>query len=226
MDDQVYVKVLLYAYPHLRELADASEEGARIKAYLSFRRTDTLDCAERVAREILAGGILRGVADELDGIVQSLDEQERFLLEYKYFRRRSELARYPEEAFSGSEREYFRRQQALVRRIAYLLFVHGLTAQRYFEEIGSIPPFPRLYRAVEQGRERAVVPKRGQRGISFAQNSASGSATGAFLPRSRMNTVKPMTATTRQTSTICSTEGVSRTSGVSALPGAPVSTER
>ena len=48
-----YIKVLLYAYPKLKELAEAIAAGAEIKALLSFRSAaDTQKLAETIAEEI------------------------------------------------------------------------------------------------------------------------------------------------------------------------------
>ena len=54
MLQKIYVKVLLYAFPKMKELASAISAGAEVKATLSFRALgDTFAVAESVANEVL-----------------------------------------------------------------------------------------------------------------------------------------------------------------------------
>lgn len=211
MGDYDYVKVLLYAYPKLDMLAEAIASGAETKAFLSFRATDTLNCAEKISQGILQSRILRKLANDMEDAFSRLSEEERYLLEYKYFRRKSELCgRFAETSFSGSEREYFRRQNALLKKVACLLIARGVTEETFFRDLGDIPPFPRVYRAVREGRERMVIPKRKTQEIRF-QNS--GSCGAVFLPR-RTNTAMTTTAAiARDATIICKAETFAVSSG-------------
>ena len=94
-------------------------------------------------------------------------EEELFLLEYKYFRRRRVLR----ERFAAcrpdwSERTYYRRQNAVLRKFAAALAAQGWPERAYFSAFSSFPPFSRVYDAISAGREGAVVGKRsrGERG--------------------------------------------------------------
>lgn len=166
------VKTMLYAYPKLEMLAEAAEAAAEVKALLSFRaREDALGSAERVAEEILSGKRLRLLKNALDGVLEGLGGEELFLLEYKYFRRKDRLQECTE-ALSCSERSYFRKQNALLAKVAAELVRRGWTKARFFALFGGYPPFMRVYRALRAGRERAVVFKRVRKGIAF-QNSGN-----------------------------------------------------
>ncbi len=215
MGDYDYVKVLLYAYPKLNMLADAFSAGAEIKALLSFRCDQTLDCAEKISERIISGEKLRELDRAMEEMLSFLNEEELYLLEYKYFRRKSELkGRFAQTSFRNSEREYYRRQNALLKKVAFLLRSRGITEEVYLKEYHPIPPFPRVFRAVKEGRERIVTQKRAKRMLNL-QNSAS-CGTDAFFPCSTKNPIAPTAATVRQMMTICKADGEFFSGGSSA----------
>lgn len=173
MERYLYVKVLLYAYPRLNELSEAIADGAEVKALLSFRTDDALRAAERVAEAIATANRLRLLKETLDEALGGCSEDELFLLEYKYFRRKSELkGRFSGYTLSVSERSYFRMQNALLGKVGAALTLCGLTERAFFQTFGRFSPFMRVYRALSEGREHALVQKRKKRGIGF-QNSGS-----------------------------------------------------
>jgi len=221
MEDYDYVKVLLYAFPKLSALADAAEDGAKVKAALSFRTQDALACAEQVSRLMADARTLRRLFCNLENMVALLDEEECYLLEYKYFRRKGELAgRFSTAAFPASERQYFRRQGQLLKKVAYLLRLWGMTRECYFAEIHPIAPFPRVYRAVKEGREFSVIRKRSQRGLRFQNGSSCGEG---FLPRSMRTTMTTMPAAVAQRTAICRGDGEAEGSLVSSEAEAGIS---
>ena len=205
-----YVKVLLYAYPKLEELADAVSGGVEVKAFLSFRaRGDALACAEKIAEEIVIAKKLSLLKGELDRALEDLSERELFLLEYKYFRRKT----YLKGKFAGfeldcSERNYFRLQNLLLAKIGARLLSLGRTEKSFFADFTSYKPFMRVYRAVREGRERAVVYKRTKRGIVFRQNSENSCCceeTG-LLPRRTKSAIAATATAAMQITAICKPE--------------------
>ena len=207
MEGYEYVKALLYVYPILTPLAEAVAAGAENKAYLSFRKENTLACAEQIAEEIARSEALRELAREMGAALTRFSEEEAYLLEYKYFRRKAELnGRFAGVRFSGSKREYFRRQNALLKKAAGLLAARGLTERTFLRDFAQIQPFPRVYRAVIEGRERLVTPKRKEQALRCAQKSAS-CGEGAFLPRRTNTAIAQTAAAARQIITICNAEG-------------------
>ena len=206
MDKNDYVKVLLYAYPKLDALREAVECGVEVKAVLSFRaRQDATAVLERIAEEIVIAKKLSLLKRKLDEVLSHCSEREMFLLEYKYFRRKDVLR----EKFAGyepncSERNYFRLQNALLTKIAALLLSVGMTERRFFREFRRYAPFMRVFRAIREGRERAVVFKRRDREIAFRQKS-SGSG-GAFLPRRTNIAMTTSAAAATQIRAICAPE--------------------
>lgn len=206
MERYAYVKVLLYAYPKMGELAEAVSEGADAKAFLSFRSTlDALTLAEKIADEIATAQKLRLWQAELEAVFSGLGEEELYLLEYKYFRRKKELAgRFSGALLTCSERSYFRMQNALLGKIAARLIARGGTERNFFRAFGGFAPFMRVFRAIAEGREQAVVFKRRRRALALgqraAQNSNPSSAGGAgFLRRSSSAAATSTAAPTPQT---------------------------
>lgn len=209
----IYEKVLLYAYPKMGELAEAISAGVEVKAALSFREAgDPFALAERIADEILRRRKLLAAEKMLDETLSGLGEEELFLLEYKYFRRKKNLrGKFAGRTVECSERSYFRRQNALLSRVSQLLAARGWSEERFLEEFGDNDVLMRLFRALEEGRERALVAKRAHRGIRFRpQNSGASSGAGdGFLPR-RINTASNAAAThKRQITAICAGESPS-----------------
>ena len=164
-----YAKVILYAYPHLSALAEAVGVGAENKALLSFRGTEsTLALAERIAEELALKDRLLRLKEAADKALDCCTEEELLLLEYKYFRRRKVLReRFAAVCVSCSERNYFRRQSALLRKIAARLCMRGWTERAFLEAFGAFAPFMRAFRALSEGQEGKLVAHRGKRDIRF-----------------------------------------------------------
>lgn len=215
-----YVKVFLYFYPKLEEMEEAVRGSAEIKALLSFRgRGDAISIAETIAEEIVTAKKLSLLRRELDEALSFCSQEELYLLEYKYFRRRAFL----EGKFAGyfpdcSERSYFRKQNALLSKIAAQLVRLGWREERFLEEFKDFKPFLRVFRAVREGRERTVVFKRKKRRIVFSkknvQNSESscGAETG-FFPRRAKTAIAASASPAAQIIAICRAESPDFASG-------------
>lgn len=229
MEKLNYVKVYLYAYPKLGALADAVSDGAEVKALLSFRsQEDALALAERIAGEIACAGRLRMLKQDLDGALAGCSEREKYLLEYKYFRRKSELAgKFRGVVLDCSERSYFRMQNAVLGKVASLLLAKGRNFENFLFEFSDFRPFMRVFKALSEGQERKIVFKRRSRGLTFSggrekgQNSSCGE--GAFLPRSTNTAIARKAAHAAQITAICTGEsGLSGSAGPSASPDTSV----
>ncbi len=175
-----HVKAILYSYPVLGALEEAVSVSVENQAALSFRSARPADeIAEQVASRIFTCRALHAIRILMDDIVASLSEEEQFLLEYKYFRRKKVLReKFSDMKLTCSERNYFRKQAALLKKTASALLLGGWTRERFERETGGL--FEKLLTALESGREQALVRHRGQRGI---QSSVCSSKTGGFLPR-------------------------------------------
>lgn len=169
---RIYTKVFLYAYPWMAALGEAMERSAENKAMLSYRAPTAEGAALSVVTEYAMGRAVTELYGELGEIVSALDEEEKFLLGYKYFHaRQARKAR----RLPYSERTYFRKQNALLEKVAGLLGGRGWTDARFVAEFGGFSPFLKILRALRQGRERAVWEKRKKSGTLFQNSARSGS---------------------------------------------------
>ncbi len=175
-----YVKVLLYAYPKLEKLAEASDRAVENKAMLSFkRRESTLTIAEEIVEEIAYARLLRAVKGEIDLLLSCCNVQEILLLEYKYFRRKKRLLALSEVDLGCSERNYFRKQNALIKKMTERFMRLGWTEEWFMREFSRSKAFMRAYRAVKEGRDRTVCKRGSQNSLSCSSRMA----TGGLLPR-------------------------------------------
>lgn len=197
-------KVILYAYPWLDKLAEASETAAMNRAVLSYKSPrDAASDAEGVIDEVALACSLRELREDVDKVLGEMDAEELFLLEYRYFRRREKIALFGKVELPYSVREYFRRQCALLDRVSLALEGQGW-AERFFERFGKFPPFCRLLSAVSGGRERSIVGQRRRRG--FCAHSSSGGAGGRRLPLTTSTAMAIAAADARQMATICTVD--------------------
>lgn len=173
----------------LEELEEAVSVSVRNKALLSYRSPFSAEeAAACVAAEVFVRQSVSSLRETLDGIVGGLTEEEKLLLEYKFFRRKQYLPK-GRVSFPFSERSYFRRQDALLNKIAALLLAAGWTERRFEEETGDL--FVRLLAAIRSGKEQALVKRRREGGF---QSSALSSKEGCRLPRTT-RTAMPTAAT-------------------------------
>lgn len=92
MNGYDHVRALLYAYPMAEMLARAVRDGAKVRAALSFRnQRDTLSVMESIAADMEYADRLLHWKEQLERAISYCGEEERFLLEYKYFRRGKHL---------------------------------------------------------------------------------------------------------------------------------------
>ena len=166
-----YQKVLLYAYPKLGRIAEEIGQIVRAKACASVMGRETaLACAENLIGYNFLREQLLFLKDELDGLLANLTREEQFLLEYKYFRRKKELAAFADVRLSCSERTYFRRQQRLARAVNAELVRRGLTEEWFFEAFSGVSFFMSALESVRRAEGR-MVDKRIRAGIPCAGRS-------------------------------------------------------
>ncbi len=181
-----YVKVLLYAYPKLDKFAEASDRAVENKAALSFlRREDTLSVAEEIVEEIAFARLLRQINAAIGEMVAHCTLQEQLLLEYKYFRRKKKLSVFAAVQLCCSERNYFRKQNALLKKMYELFLRRGYTEEWFFARFRRSSAFMHAYKMVRAGKDR-TASKRGYQN-SFSHSSERVQA--GFLPRMTKTTI-------------------------------------
>ena len=167
-----YAKVFLYAYPWLGALSEAMAQSAENKALLSYRALCSAEeAASHVVREYAMQAAVTELAAQMERVVASMDDEEKYLLEYKYFRRADRLAGGRRVTFPYSVRTYFRKQAALAAKVARLLEDFGWTDRRFAAVFGQFSPFMKILRALREGKERMVWEKRKRGGVAFAGRS-------------------------------------------------------
>lgn len=160
-----YQKVLLYAYPKLGRMAEDIGQIVQAKARASVMGRETaLACAEKLIRYNFLCGQLLFLKGEIEGMLSVFSREERFLLEYKYFRRKKELATYSDLQLACSERTYFRRQQRLARAVNAELVRRGLNEEWFFEAFSGVSFFMSALESVRKG-EGHMVDKRTRSGV-------------------------------------------------------------
>ncbi len=222
MKNNDYVKVLLYAYPRIDRLREAIECGVEIRALLSFRdRGDVFTLFEGLGGEIVTAKRLTLLEKMLKEIVDGCTQREKYLLEYKYFRRK-ELLRdeYTGYELECSERNYFRLQNLLLNKIAARLNEAGYDEKRFYEDFSDYAPFMRVLRAIREGKERMVVFKRIDRPIVFRQKSSC-MGEGDFLPRRTNSAMANSAPAARRIIAICPPDSPVEGSSGSSDPASP-----
>lgn len=147
-----HVKVMLFLYTRTDRLIECLGQIVEAKAIASFSdRRSTEECVEKMIEYTHFRNCLLVLSGEMKEIMSELTKEERYLLEYKYFRRKKML----EGEFKGmeldfSERTYFRRQIRLSAKLNGLFELHGL-GERWFEK--NLCGIPYIAAALERVRE-------------------------------------------------------------------------
>lgn len=163
-----YQKAMLYLYPRLGRYAEDLEQYITAKALASsLGREDTETCVQTMIDCAYARDCCGRLQALLDGVLAQLTEEERQMLEYKYFRRK-EPARAAPLPFSCSQRTYYRRQLRLESKLNACFLRQGMDEGRFERAFGEVPFVRHVYERIRKGREAEFVDKRVRGGIAFA----------------------------------------------------------
>lgn len=199
-----FVKVVLYGYPMLEEMADGVSAGAEVKAKLSFRSwEDTAALTEKIADEILLAERLRSLRALTESVLDGLSQEELFLLEYKYFRRKRLLRDNPCANMLCSERSYYRRQNAVFQKVCSRFAARGFTEETFLRRFGTFPAFMRALRAVKEGRAGSLVRRRKRRSVGFQKSETSCDSEDGRFPRMTRTAIATAAAHTAQITATC-----------------------
>ncbi len=138
---KITVKLVLYVYPCLQSLAEASEAAARNKAVLSYRSPRPAEeSAAEVYEEMRCAGELYRLKARLEAALETLNEEERALVACKYFRKG--------EAPVTRDRSYYRKQEMSLEKVKRALEENGLTEEAFQNSFSGYGPFRRLARVL------------------------------------------------------------------------------
>lgn len=156
-----YQKILLFLYPKLERLTRCAGEVIEARAVASGADPGTERCIEKILALIGFRNALLFLSDKMDRIFSALSREERYLLEYKYFRRRSMLeGEFGDLSLSCSERTYFRRQARLSCKLGGMFVRCGLDEEWFAEALGGYPYIRGAMERMRDCGERAFADKR------------------------------------------------------------------
>lgn len=152
-----YVKEILYGYPLLKTVGEDYEIHIRNKALLSHgSHVDGMRLAEYLAGEILMMDKLEALKATVKAVLDKLTEEERILIEGRFFGKRKKLRDFLERrAYDGqavwSKRKFFRRQNAAEKKVGALLFCAGITEEKYLRDFARTDIFEKVRKKMEEG---------------------------------------------------------------------------
>ncbi len=175
-----HVKAILYVYPKMEELIEAIAVSIGNRAVLSYRSgCGALEDCEKLCEDILLQKKLLLLKEQIDLFLQSLSQEELFLLEYRFFRRKKILMR-SSFVLNCSERGYFRKQERVLKKAAAYFAALGMTEERFSEDFANSVCMKKVYKAVKGGEELRIYPRRDTRGLKFQDSRFSGGT--VFFP--------------------------------------------
>lgn len=144
----LHTKTLLYAYPHLLEIAEQIDKLVEKKALSSLSNClPAMTQYDEIITMTFEKGVLYVLKKECDKILSKFTEEELKYFEYKYFRRK------PKSYFLGFEtqtRAYFRKQVSLASKFSKRLEKAGIDDKFFTEKCLSIEFFRLLLKRTEE----------------------------------------------------------------------------
>lgn len=156
----------------MKRIVEDSEEHIKNKAYMSFDdRKNAEKLAEYVAGEIIKKRLTEELEKRIGAILEKLNENELFLLETRYFRRKRKVKEFYERLGKeplGSKRTYFRRQERLLKKLTGLFLTAGLNEKEFTERYANVGILFSVLKYIKADREKA---ERGERALlrSFSE---------------------------------------------------------
>lgn len=153
-----FVKIILYAYPLLKTVEKDYEEHIANKALLSYDGRWTAEqTAEYLAKEIIEMRRLEWLKGKVKRVLDKLTEEERALVEIKYFGKRKKwqflFNKENPSAGKWTERSYFRRQQRLGEKLSALFIAEGIDEKRFVDELSGVSILKKVACALEKRNE-------------------------------------------------------------------------
>ncbi len=167
-----YQKVMLYAYPKLKRWTEDIGQMIRAKACASYRGRETAEsCVEKLLEYQYAQNCFQSLKADLDTIFGALTEEELYLLEYKYFRRKKVLqSKFCDFRVDYSERTYFRRQKRLEIKLNALFLQRGMDIAWFERTLKPIPCMAAALEKIQSQGEREFVDKRARCELKVADS--------------------------------------------------------
>lgn len=153
-----YEKTVLYLYPYAERLKESYEALAETKKETSYRMNDAVKVVQEV---ITAYGIANNIdvwRKATDDILLELSEEEKCLLEYRFFRRKKYLmGKYYRFCFPFSYTSFFRRIRALTKKVSEMFGEAGFTEKKFLDNFSDCGEIMTAYRNVELGKDECLL---------------------------------------------------------------------
>jgi hypothetical protein len=160
------VKAVLYTYPKLRIIQKDYEEHIQNRAILSYRYKGSVETlTEYLAQEVIRRHRLADLKNTLDKIFQNLTDEEKLLLQLRYFGKIRRAKNGEKESFSEvtkalkqefvenlkwSERSYYRKQNRLLKKLIAEFNRVGLNKESFENEWLDYEFLRAVYRFLER----------------------------------------------------------------------------
>ncbi len=159
-----YQAVMLYIYPRLRKLEEDIVQLVEAKARASYAGKESAEaCAQKMIDYLYARDRLAALREKLDGMLGSFTREERYMLEYKYFRRRKVLeGEFADIRCPFAERTYYRRQNRLAAKVNGAFMRRGMSEEWFMRTFSDMPFMMHALQSVRGGgAELADIRARG-----------------------------------------------------------------
>ncbi|MBQ4269230.1 MAG: hypothetical protein IJB97_06250 [Clostridia bacterium] len=165
-----YVKAIMYAYPYLEYMEKEYAQHIENKAVLSYAGDQNVErLAEYIVGQVIEKekiGKLKTLADQ---VWETLTDVEKTLVAIRYFGAEKKIKRATRATGAGTfrvdeirerlktafsnERNYFRRQQRLLKRLAATFRNLGLTEAAFLSEFGDVAFLRKVFETVKEGKD-------------------------------------------------------------------------
>ncbi len=175
-----YVKATLYAYPQMESIGKSYGEHIANRAICSHDgRVATEKLMVYLVGEIEEKRKIERLKLILDKALSGLSAEEKLLLDIRYFGKMEQSKRIFASIKAGlaegeyakiplwSERTYFRRQTALLKKIALRLKTQGVDKEEFLKEYAGLDGLGHIYRYLELRCEEASVLKKEREFLAF-----------------------------------------------------------
>ena len=175
-----YVKATLYAYPQMESIGKSYGEYIANRAICSHNgRVATEKLMVYLVGEIEEKRKIERLKLILDKTLSGLSTEEKLLLDIRYFGKMEQSKRIFASIKAGlaegeyakiplwSERTYFRRQTALLKKIALRLKTQGIDKEEFLKEYAGLDGLGHIYRYLELRCEEASVLKKEKAFLAF-----------------------------------------------------------
>ncbi len=145
---EVYAKVTLYAFKNLLKIADQIDELVEKKAFSSISDTSpALKQYEKITALTYQKRVVLSLAVNIGRALGKLSASEYEYLDYKYFRGARNSKTY---SFDPSSRNYFRIQNRVLKKYAFIMDRGGFTDERFEKELLAIDFFREMLKRVTE----------------------------------------------------------------------------